>query len=71
MTGTSVLGIKYKVGIMIAADNLSASSYLYCLSSSSLTYLSMVLGGALAPFKDIQGKYPVELQVLQYLSILS
>ena len=62
MTGTSVLAIKYKDGVMLAADNLGAFySISLAYSSADLTAFSTSPAsyGSLARFKDIPRLQPV------------
>jgi 20S proteasome subunit beta 7 len=59
VTGTSVLAIKYKDGIMMAADNLGTRDILHT-SYLMLTWKLLIASyGSLARFKDIQRLHPV------------
>lgn len=53
VTGTSVLGIKYKDGIMMAADNLGSQFYPFGLDITKLTRCFLASYGSLARFKDV------------------
>lgn len=75
MTGTSVLGIKFKGGVMMAADNLGElklarpaveGSGLRSCRSSLLIHLDLPTAsyGSLARFKDIVRLHPVGEQTL-------
>lgn len=61
MTGTSVLGIKYDKGIMIAADNLGMLEREVEMGNESLMAASY---GSLARFKDIQRLHPLGSQTV-------
>jgi 20S proteasome subunit beta 7 len=58
IVGTSVLGMKYKDGIVLAADNLGSIpiSQIYL---KEVTNRSIASFGSLARFKDVQRIFPV------------
>ena len=60
MTGTSVLGVKYDKGVMIAADNLGG------LVTPDRRRISLTPAsyGSLARFKDIQRLHPLGSQTV-------
>ena len=59
VTGTSVLAIKYKDGIMMAADNLG-SSYAFSVTPHPFsTFPILASYGSLARFKGVQRLHPV------------
>lgn len=58
VTGTSVLGLLYKDGIMMAADNLG-TEYMSRSKMNSTVHDFSASYGSLARFKDIKRLYPV------------
>jgi 20S proteasome subunit beta 7 len=59
VTGTSVLAIKYKDGIMMAADNLGSSSSILGARCSLNIFSISASYGSLARFKGVQRLHPV------------
>lgn len=59
VTGTSVLGLVYKDGVMLAADNLGESQW--AMSREALTHIAITPAsyGSLARFRDIERLYPL------------
>lgn len=62
MTGTSVLGLVFADGVMLAADNLGTSNAptRMTLRSSSSRFSYIASYGSLARFRDIQRLVPLE-----------